>query len=57
MVFKASDIGVFDNWVEAAGAVLGVKGGIYNGFYSQAQAEREFEAALEDRFVDVLVWK
>jgi hypothetical protein len=55
MIFKGADIGVFNSWAEAADMVLGMKGAVYNGFYTLEQAERAFEDALEDGFVDVLL--
>lgn len=56
-VFRGSDVGVFDSWIEASGWVLGVKGALWNGFLSAEQAHRAFNDALEDRIVEVLCWQ
>lgn len=54
VVFKGTDIGVFEDWLEAADYAVGIEGAVWNGFYSQGQAERAFDDALVDGFVEML---
>lgn len=54
VVFKGTDIGVFEHYWECSDVVHKVPGVLFNGFYSQAQAEHAFKDALEDGIVNVL---
>lgn len=56
IVFKGADVGIFEDWLEASDAVDQVPGAVYNGFSTYDQAFKAWCCALEDGYVDVLLF-